>query len=132
MSIGPEVMKAFMLSLPFAFLIAAVLFANEVPDYETDALADKHNWVSITRPQKAYLLYSALVMCAYVSQVIACVLKLISPISLISLAGIVFTAKSTMLLRYHYQDKDILLKSSKLSIALHMYIGISIILGIVL
>lgn len=124
--------NAFVLSLPFGFLITAVLFANEVPDYEADVLAEKYTGVCIIGPERAYLLYAALVVCAYVSLAMALMMKLIGPVSLISCIGIVLAVKAAIILQKNYQDKQVLVTSSKLTIALHTLVGVLIVLDIIL
>ena len=50
-------LESFCLSLPFGFLTCAILYANEVPDYNDDLQVGKLTWVSLLGSSGAFLLY---------------------------------------------------------------------------
>jgi 1,4-dihydroxy-2-naphthoate polyprenyltransferase len=60
-------LKSFTLSLPFAFLTTAILFANEVPDFSDDEKMGKFTWVKVCGPARAFLAYNILIVLAFLS-----------------------------------------------------------------
>lgn len=71
--------------LPYAFLIALVLYINQFPDYRADRAAGKRNWVVRLGPAAARPGYAALAAAAYGSLVALVALGLLP---LAALAGL--------------------------------------------
>jgi 1,4-dihydroxy-2-naphthoate octaprenyltransferase len=57
--------EAFLLSLPMAFLIMAVLWINQFPDYEADRQVGKRHWVVRLGRRRSVWVYAALLSGAY-------------------------------------------------------------------
>lgn len=55
-------------SLPLGFLITAVLYINEFPDYVSDAKAGKNTWVVLTAASAVYI-YQVLIIAALLAMV---------------------------------------------------------------
>jgi len=125
-------LEGFILSLPFAFLTTAILFSNEVPDFPEDKKAGKFTWVSVLGPDKAYLLYYALIFCAFFSVILSIVLGYLKPLTLISLIFILPALKAANILKKSYADKMCLTESSKLTIAVQALVSIILIIGAIL
>ncbi len=125
-------LEGLILSLPFGFLTTAILFANEVPDFTEDTKAKKLTWVSITGPEKAYLCYSSLIACAFLSILLGIVLGYLNPIALISFIFILPAFKSAKILKKFFNDKSRLTESSKLTIAIQAFVSLILILGVIL
>ena len=122
--------KSFVLSLPFGFLTAAILFSNEVPDFSEDKNAGKFTWVSLTGRDKAYILYSLLLCLAFLSIVLAATLKFINPFALVSCVFVFPAAQAIKILKKYYSDKAKLVTSSKLTIALQTFVSIVLIVAV--
>jgi len=123
-------LKSLILSLPFGLFTAAILFANEVPDYPEDLKVKKMTWVSITGADKAYLLYFLIIISAFAAIVSGVWLGYLGKVTLISFIFIFMAVKAASILKKHYDDKVILLRSSAATINLQAVVGIILIIGL--
>lgn len=124
--------KSFLLSLPFGFLTTAILFANEVPDYVEDARSGKFTWVSILKPQRAFLLYSLLMILAFFSLLLNIWLGYLKIQAALSVVFLALAVKAAIILKKYPDDKVRLLESSKLTIATQALVSLGLIAGIIL
>ena len=60
-------MRAFMLSLPFGFFTTAILYSNEIPDFQEDIKVGKLTWVSIVGQRRGFILYYGLMFLGFLS-----------------------------------------------------------------
>jgi 1,4-dihydroxy-2-naphthoate octaprenyltransferase len=125
-------LKSFMLSLPLGFLTTAILFVNEVPDFNEDKESGKLTWVRLTGPRRAFLLYSILVICGFTSVVLNIFLGYLDLKALPALFFILPALKAARILQCHYRDKAKLVISSKLTIGTQAFSGISLIISLLL
>lgn len=125
-------LKSFVLSLPMGFLTAAILFANEIPDYQDDKKSGKNTWVSFLGAEKSYLLYLVLITCAFVSIAVNLKLGFLGRIACVSFICIFPALKAAGILKNHYSQKDRLVVSSKMTILVHTLVSIVLIAGTVL
>jgi 1,4-dihydroxy-2-naphthoate octaprenyltransferase len=123
-------LKSLVLSLPFGFFIAGILFANEVPDFPGDKKSGKNNLVSIFGLEKAYLVYYILISLGILSIFAAWGAGYLSIISILSFLLIVPMIKAGSLLKNNYSDKLKLIPSSKITINIQMLAGIILILSL--
>lgn len=123
-------LKSFILSLAFGFLVAAILFVNEVPDFAQDLKAGKFTGVSLCGPERAYLCYLFLELAAFLSVLLSVCLGYLKPVSLIALILLVPVFKAASILKNHSRDKTRLIESSKLTIMVHSLTGIFLILSL--
>jgi len=123
-------MRSFILSLPFGLLTTCVLFANEVPDFEDDLLAGKYTWVSLTGQKNAFILYFLLILLAYSAIIISIILRYLGIAALLSFIFIIPAIKATGILKIFYAEKEKLIESSKLTIAVQTMVSAVLILGI--
>lgn len=122
----PEILIA---SLPYGFLITAVLFANEIPDYVSDRAAGKRTWVSLCGPERAFLVYGLLQLGAFVALMFCISRRLYAPWVLISLVAIIPLIKALRIMRLFPYDKERLVLSSRITVAEYNCIGLILILG---
>lgn len=122
--------KSFLLSVPFGLFTTAILFANEVPDYEPDKSVSKLNWVSLTGDKRAYILYYILQFAALSSILLNVVFENLNIIALSSFILFFPVFEATKKLKNHYFDRDELIKSSSLTIRIQTIAGIIIILSL--
>ncbi len=125
-------LKGFLLSLPFGLLTVAVLFANEIPDFSDDARVSKYNWVSITGPARAYLLYEFIVILAFAAIAINIALGYLNFFSLFALPCLAVSFAAARLLKRNFRDKNALTISSLLTIVVHHVTGLVIIISFLL
>ena len=125
-------LEGFMLSLPFGFLTTAILFANEIPDYQEDINAGKYTWVSLVGQKKAFLIYYLLIFLGFASIIANIGLGYLGLLSLLSFALIFPAQRAAKILRFDWADKLKLVESSKLTIAIHAGAGVVLILDLLL
>ncbi|MBF0522297.1 MAG: prenyltransferase [Candidatus Omnitrophica bacterium] len=123
-------MKSFVLSLPFGFFTTAILYANEIPDFYNDQKAHKFNWVSILGVDRAYILYLVLMFSGVASVALAFRLGFLK---MFSLGGVVILTvpivKAALIMKKSPADKDQLVKSSQMTIAVQTVASIILIFG---
>jgi 1,4-dihydroxy-2-naphthoate polyprenyltransferase len=123
---------SFILALPFGFFTTAILFANEVPDHEDDKKAGKLNWVGLTGPDKAYLLYALLMSLGFFFISLGMELGHLNRICILTLASIAPAIRAMAILKMNYGDKVKLVESSRLTIAAQALAGVVLIFGVLL
>jgi len=124
--------KSFLVSLPFGFLTAAILFANEVPDYPVDIAVGKYNWVSASGPEHAYRVYCALIVLALVFVGINIARGFLGAFAWASFAALIPAVKAAGILKGSVKDKLRLMESSQLTIAVHALVSIVVVLDLIL
>lgn len=124
--------EGFMVSLPFGFLTTAILYSNEVPDFENDIKARKFTWVSLVGKEKAFTIYYLLILFAAASIVANIIFGYLSLWSLLAFVFIVPTIKAANILREKYENKFELIQSSKLTIVAQAIVSIVLIIDILL
>lgn len=117
-------------SLPVAFLITAVILCNEVPDATADRAAGKLNLISSSRKANAYKLYAGALILSYISIVANVVMGLASPFILLAAIFYVPGIKAALIIRNSHNDFEKLIKASAMTIALHFFAGIGIIIAV--
>jgi 1,4-dihydroxy-2-naphthoate polyprenyltransferase len=125
-------LKSFMLSLPCGFLTTNILFSNEVPDFESDVKGGKFTWVSLTRPQHAYLLYLGLLSAAFLAIAAAVALRYLSALALLAFVFIIPGLKAAGILKKFHGQKVKLIESSKLTIMTQAMVSLVLILAVLL
>ena len=108
------------------------MYANEVPDLADDEKSGKFTWASVMGRRRAYLLYCALVASAFLFIILNVNHHFIRPVSLISLFLIFTAAKAAMILKTHPDNKNILVKSSQLTIAMTALVSLILIVTVIL
>jgi 1,4-dihydroxy-2-naphthoate octaprenyltransferase len=120
---------ALLLSLPFGFLTAAILLANEVPDCRTDEMTGKRNLVVRIGRDNAYKLYYWIMGAALVAVALNVAAGVISPWGLLAfvIVGPVFLAGEV--LRGNTAKNRQLMVSSRLTIASHTIAAVILIVA---
>jgi 1,4-dihydroxy-2-naphthoate octaprenyltransferase len=125
-------LKSFILSLPPGFITAALLFANEVPDFVSDQRVKKNNWVKFTALKKAHLIYLGLVFLGISSVIAGALLKYSGIFSLLSLLLLLPAFKAAGILKDDRSDKMKLSASSAITIKMQSAISVILILGLII
>ena len=125
-------LKSFMLSLPFGFFTTTILFVNEIPDFPEDQKVGKFNWVSIFGVKNAFLIYYFLIFFGFLVILIDIILKYLNIIASFSFLLIIPAIKAGGILKKYSFNKSQLVKSSRLTIMIHFFISIILILAILL
>ncbi len=111
-------------SLPITFLIAALLYINQFPDYEADKAAGKRNLVVRLGPERARWGMIVIVALAYLSIIAGAAAGLLPLLSLSALVTLVFSAPAVAGLFKNYLNGPALIPSIKRIILSHLSTGL--------
>ncbi len=125
-------LRSFILSIPLGLFTAAILFANEIPDFRDDQQANKNNWVRLSGLNKAYLIYGGLLFFSFSSIILGSLLRYIGVFSLVSLLLVIPAFRAVRILRGSHSDKIRLLESSGITINMQVALSIILILSLIL
>ena len=112
-----------LLSLPLGFMIAAVLWINEIPDVEADRKAHKWNLVARLGRQKAIPGYVLLFLCAYICIGVSTIV-LRNPWLILSFITLILTVKAYQYLWRYVWDTKHLMKANALTIQTYLLTGL--------
>jgi len=110
-------------SIPVGLLIANVLWINQIPDYEADALANKKNWVVRLGKEKAVKVYAVIFILTYISIcfIIIYTLNLVWLIALLTIPKAIGAVKNC---KQNFNNISELLKSNASTIQIYVLNGI--------
>ncbi len=119
--------ESFLISLPISFLVAAVILANQVPDFDSDIKAGKRNLLSITGVKSAYIIYGFLILSSFVFLLLNIAIGSLSIYAL--LAGLIYllAIPAFLNLKNNLADINKLIQTSRLTLIQHSLVGASII-----
>jgi 1,4-dihydroxy-2-naphthoate octaprenyltransferase len=119
-------------AVPVALLITAILYINAFQDYTADKAVGKNTWVVRLGREKASVAYAGMMYATYVSIVVAVLFQIIPIYTLFALATLPLTVKSVSNARQFHSTSLQLTLSNALTIVVHLFTGILLILGYVL
>ena len=125
---GQLLPQAFLAGIPIGFLIAAVVYMNEFPDYDSDKATGKNTLIVVFGPEKARAGYVALVASAFASIVILTINGTVPMLSLIALLAVYFGYTATRTL-YKYYNNRLLQPANWGTIIMHSVTGILFCIG---
>ena len=125
---GQLLPQAFLAGIPIGFLIAAVVYMNEFPDYDSDKATGKNTLIVVFGPEKARAGYVALVASAFASIVILAFNGTVPMLSLIALLAVYFGFTATRTL-YKYYNNRLLQPANWGTIIMHSVTGILFCIG---
>ncbi len=120
----------FMVGIPIGFLTTAILFINEFPDMEADALAGKNHLVVTLGKAHSRWVYVALLSLGFASCVALVWLGIIPIRALAMLLAIPIAIRAVTVLFAHYQDRR-LIEANAATIRLHLVAGFLLAAGII-
>ncbi|HSE41207.1 MAG TPA: prenyltransferase [Acidobacteriota bacterium] len=112
-----------LLSIPLGFMIAAVLWINEIPDVEADRKAHKWNLVARLGREKAVPGYLFLLICAYTMIAVSSIL-LRSPWVILAFSTLFIAIPAYKHLRRHVSNTKELMKANGWTIQTYLLTGI--------
>jgi 1,4-dihydroxy-2-naphthoate octaprenyltransferase len=118
-------------SIPIAFLIAAVVYINQYPDYEADRAVSKRHWVVILGKKNAIYGYLFMVFGSYIATIIAVIVNYMPVYGLVVLLTLPLAVQATKTLLAHYEKIEELLPANAATIKIHLSYGILMALGVV-
>ena len=119
-------------AIPVALLITAILYINAFQDYTSDKAVGKNTWVVRLGREKASIAYAGMMYGTYAAIVVAVLFQIIPVYTLIALATLPLTVKSVSNARQFHSTSLQLALSNALTIVVHLFTGILLILGYVL
>ena len=126
---GKLVPEAFLAGIPIGFLVAAIVYINEFPDYDGDKATGKNTLIVVFGPEKARIGYVLLIAGAFVSIVVMALNGTFPMLSMIALAACYFGVKAIQTL-YQYYDNRLLKPANAGTINMHFVAGILFCIGI--
>ena len=126
---GQLLPEAFLAGIPIGFLIAAVVYMNEFPDYDSDKATGKNTLIVVLGPEKARAGYVALVSAAFASIIVLVLNGTVPMLSLIALLAVYFGFSATRTL-YKYYNNRLLQPANWGTIIMHSVTGILFCIGI--
>ncbi|MFZ3072229.1 MAG: prenyltransferase [Thermodesulfobacteriota bacterium] len=129
---GNVSLPAAIISLPIGFLIAAILYVNEFPDYESDKASGKRNLVVRWTPEKARYGMFIIGAMTYLSVVIPVITGHLPLRFLAGLISLPFFLKASMGVMSFYEIPDSMKKPIKFVILSHVLTGAAITIAFIL
>jgi len=121
---GLLTLESFVLGIPLGFLITAVIWINQFPDYEADRNAGKRNCVVRLGRDRSRFIYSALMLGPY-AVVLYWVLKGTGSWPyLAAVLTIPIALKAIKILNHHYRTFDEIIPAQALTIQTHLILGL--------
>jgi len=119
-------------SVPVAFLIAAVLWINQFPDYQADRAVDKKHWVVRLGRRRACYVYAADLLAALLAVPVFVTLGWLPPLTLLALLPLPLAISSTRTAFRYYNQPDKLLPANVGTIVIHLTVGLLLAVGLAL
>ena len=116
--------QAFTLGIPMGFLIAAVIWINQFPDYGADKGAGKRNWVVRLGRNRSRWIYYVLMLGPYVVVFYWVLAQKGSWLYLAALLTLPLALKAMKILHLHYQTYDEIIPAQALTIQTHLALGL--------
>lgn len=114
-------------SLPLSFLIAAILYINEFPDYDADKAVGKNHLVVYLGMERARWGFLSIVAGAYISIIAGVILDLLPITALFVIPAAILGIKAVKGLFENYKKTVELIPSIKATILCHLATGIGLI-----
>ena len=121
--------EAVLVSLPLTFLIAALLYINEFPDYEADKAAGKKNLVVRLGPERGRWGLIIILSLAYLSIIISAPLGLMPPLSMLALFTVILAVKAARGLFRNVEGGARLIPSIKCVILAHLLTAVALVIA---
>ena len=121
---------AFLLGLPLAWLITAVLWINQFPDLEADAAAGKRNLVVRMGTAKARIIHIILMLLPFPTLVVLVELAGFTPWLYLGVGSLPFVLGDVWITWRYHDQFTILVKAQALTIASHISLGLLTSLGL--
>ncbi len=119
-------------SLPLAFLVAAILYINQFPDYEADREAGKRTLVVKLGRWRARPVFAALLAGGFFSLLVGVWLELIPLLALLALLALPLALRAIQVVYLAHDLKAALVPGIKNTILLHATISLLLILAFAL
>ncbi|KPL00810.1 MAG: hypothetical protein AMJ91_03275 [candidate division Zixibacteria bacterium SM23_73_3] len=123
--------SAFWISLPIGFLVAAILYINEFPDYDADKAVNKRHLVVLLGKRRAVYGYYFLVCATYLVIAGSVIFRMITPFALLSFLTLPLAIGAIKILKANYDKFAELIPAQAKTIQTHLFTGLLLSLGLV-
>lgn len=113
-----------MAAIPVALLMAAVLWINEFPDYGADRAVGKRTLVVRLGRPRAAVVYSVLMVCAYLILLAEVVAGILPPVALLGLIAFPISLRAIQYAMKHYASSFDLVPANALTVVSHLATGL--------
>ncbi len=124
--------SAFWISLPIGFLVAAILYINQFPDYEADKAVNKRHLVVILGKRRAVYGYYFLIFSTYLVIAGCVIFKMVTPFVLVSFLTLPLALGAIKILKSNYDKFVELIPAQAKTIQTHLFTGLLLSLGLVI
>jgi 1,4-dihydroxy-2-naphthoate octaprenyltransferase len=122
---------SFITSFPIGFLITAILYINQYPDYDADKAVNKNHLVVTLGRKKAMIGYYFLIFGSYLGIVLAVALSYLTPFALIALLTLPLAVKTVRIFNKEYEKIKELIPAMAGTIQIHLLTGLLMSVGCV-
>ena len=119
-------------SVPVAFLIAAVLWINQFPDYQADRAVGKDHWVVRLGRRRACYVYAADLLAALLAVPVFITLGWLPSLTLLALLPLPLAINAIRTAFRHYDQPEKLLPANVSTIVIHLTVGLLLAVGLAL
>ncbi len=127
---GHFTVGSFLVSLPIASLIAAVIICNEIPDYGSDIASGKKNLLSLSGVNNACILYGIVVSFSLLAVFLNIIFGILPPSYVYLIFAYLLGVIAFFDLKNGLADINRLIRAGRLTIIQHAIVGIMIIVGL--
>lgn len=117
--------------LPLGFLIAAVLYINEFPDYNADKKVGKKTWVVRLGRQRAVWGFAVIMAAVYISLLIGVLAGKLPMVTMVMAVTLPLAIRAVQLARRYYANSFDLAPANALTITGHLLVGLLLTLAYV-
>lgn len=117
-----------LISLPFGFLIANVLWINQYPDYRADKKGNKLNWVVRLGLKKSNIVYALLFTANYIALILILVIFK-NPVWLLPFISLPLAVQAVNIAKKYYNDIPTLINANKKTVQVYQLTGMLVIIA---
>jgi len=121
----------FWMSLPIGFLVAAILYINQFPDYEADKAVDKKHLVVRLGKRRAVYGYYFLIASAYLVIGGSVLFRMVTPFALVSFLTLPLAIGAVRTLKSNYDKIAELIPAQAKTVQTHLFTGLLLTLGLI-
>ncbi|MGB2981718.1 MAG: 1,4-dihydroxy-2-naphthoate octaprenyltransferase [Candidatus Zixiibacteriota bacterium] len=121
----------FWMSLPIGFLVAAILYINQFPDYEADKAVNKKHLVVRLGKRRAVYGYYLLIASTYLVIAGSVLFRMVTPFALVSFLTLPLAIGAVRTLKSNYDKIAELIPAQAKTIQTHLFTGLLLTLGLI-
>ncbi|MCP4706513.1 MAG: 1,4-dihydroxy-2-naphthoate octaprenyltransferase [candidate division Zixibacteria bacterium] len=116
-------------SIPIGFLITAILYINQYPDYDADKAAGKNHLVVVFGKKRAMTGYYFLIFGSYLVVILAVLFSYLTPYALFALATLPIAIRTARIFAREYEKVKELVPAMAGTIQIHLLTGLLMSIG---